>query len=99
MDERTDEEPEEIETPDYLPPEEVAENFRVYLDALDDETHMAEEMVAALEDGRLTSEDMLDAMPDPSPMEAWDRDEYRELRDDGHDFTPNLDTEADDGGE
>lgn len=74
--------PETIEdVPDsaLLEPEEVAANLRDYLVVLDAEMLMAEQLAHALENGDLTPRAMIDAMPEPSPLEAWDEGRYDEF--------------------
>lgn len=83
--ERADGEPQEL--PDrsdhFLAPEEIAANFRDYLVALDAEMLMAEQAICHLENGDLDAESLMDVLPDPSPMKAWENDQFSEY-DAGH---------------
>lgn len=77
-----DDRPEPQELPDrsdhYLEPEEIAANFRTYLTVLDAEMMMAEQAVAHLENGDLDAESLMEVLPDPSPLEAWENDEWED---------------------
>jgi hypothetical protein len=62
--------------PSYLEPEEVAANFRRYAVALRKEKDMVERMADALAHGRLEVSELVDELPDPTPLEAWERDDF-----------------------
>lgn len=82
----------------HLPEEEVADNFRDYIEALEQEIAMSEATIEALEAGDLATDEMVDALPTPTPLEAWQSDTWDEL---GEDYDPMelkpADVEADDG--
>lgn len=79
----------------YLAADEVADNFDAYLDALGCEMEMAGALKAGLESGRIPVDEMVRWMPSPTPLEAWEADEWRDLPAD-YDPTP-TDPEVDDG--
>jgi hypothetical protein len=70
------------EAEQYLEPDAVAANFRRYVDALESEVEMAEAAIHQLENGRLASRDLVDELPTPTPLEAWQADRWDELGDD-----------------
>jgi hypothetical protein len=69
------------EAEQYLEPGAVAANFRRYVDALESEIEMAEAAIHQLEDGRLASRDLVEELPTPTPLEAWQADRWDELGD------------------
>lgn len=62
----------DAETPKYLPTDEVVGNLKMYRAALDAETEIVADLIAALESGELAVNEMVEAMPDPMPMYQWD---------------------------
>lgn len=69
-----------------LPAEQVADNFRAYIGALEAEKAMSQATIDALESGTLDVDEMVEALPDPSPLELWNRDQWAD-RPDNYDAT------------
>ena len=67
---------------DMLPADEVVDNFEEYIAALSAEIEMSIATIKALENGEMSVAELTDHLPDPSPMELWNRDEWRDRPDD-----------------
>lgn len=67
---------------DLLPADEVVDNFEAYLSALSAEIEMCIATIELLENGEMSVAEMPEHLPDPSPMELWNRDEWRDRPDD-----------------
>lgn len=87
---------EDIPKDSFLEPEDVADNFRDYIEALEAEKEMAEATIEGLEDGTIDVPTMDVDMPTPTPMEAWQTDRWRDLPDD-YDHLPAFDEGETDG--
>lgn len=79
----------------YLGADEVVANFQDYIECLGAELEMAGALQEGLKSGRIPVDEMVRWMPSPTPMEAWEADEWTDLPDD-YDPTP-TDPEVDDG--
>lgn len=69
-----------------LPESDVADNFRDYIEALEAEIAMSEAAIEAMLSGDISTEEIVEALPSPSPMELWNTDRWRD-RPDGYDAT------------
>lgn len=65
-----------------LPEDEVAENLRAYIEALEAEIAMSEAAIAAMLSGDISTEEIVEALPSPSPMELWKTDRWGDRPDD-----------------
>lgn len=68
-----------------LPESEVIENFETYIEALEAEIAMAESAIAAMQSGDLQTANLVEALPNPSPMDLWKTDRWRDRP---HDYDP-----------
>lgn len=66
----------------FLPNEKVVDNVRSYLDCLEAEIEVHENLVEALEEGDVQVSEMVEALPSPMPMEAYQRDEWDDYDED-----------------
>lgn len=88
----------EIIEDSYLSEAEIAAQWVGYIGALEAEMEMAQEVAVGTATGEITADRMVEALPDPTPMEAWHNDRWTSVSSDP-DWSPRPTLDDQDNGE